>query len=247
MTRKILTICAGLVVAAGTSSASTTCVTTTLATLISGGFTCSWTSVSFSTITFGNFSLINNDDGVGGQVAPSGWAVTFLDTGTAFRITLTPGAGITETSAGSGQGQLYQFLMNYTATDVLGPGGSGAMISEVAGLTGSAQTNGSTQFVKTVKNGAGTTLGSPSDLINTTPTSTATSMSTFAPQTSLTILDSVNISSGTNAGAFATLNSFYNQLGVASAVPEPGSAVYSLFGVVLSAVGLFGRRFRNNR
>ena len=243
MTKKILTICAGLVVAAGTSFGSTTCVTTTLATLTTAGFTCSWTSVSFSTITFGNFTLINNDDGVGGQVAPSGWAVNFQDTGTAFRITLSPGAGITETSPGTGQGSLYQFLMSYTATDILGPGGSGAMISEVAGLMGSAQVNGNTQFVKTVKNGAGATLGSPSDQITTNPTTTLTSTSTFAPQTSLTLLDSVNVSSGTNTGAFATLNSFYNQVGVASAVPEPGSAVYTLFGVLLSAVGLFGKRF----
>ena len=173
---------------------------------------------------------------------PGSWAVAFQSTGTAFRITLTPGTGITETSPGTGQGSLYQFLMSYTVTEALAPGATDAMSSEIAGLTGSAQTNGTTQFVKNVRTAAGTTLGSPAVLIATNPTTTATSSTTFAPQTSLTILDSVNISSGTTSGAFATLNSFYNELGV-SAVPEPGS-IYLLFGAVFIAAAILGKKRR---
>jgi hypothetical protein len=152
---------------------------------------------------------------------------------------LTPGAGITETSPANGQGNLYQFLMSYVATDVLGPGGNGPMTGETAGLTGSGVPNGNVEFVKAVRTATGSSLGSPAVEINTSPTNTGTSTANFAPQTSITILDSVNVNSGTTAGAQATLNSFYNQLAVAT-VPEPGT--YILLGGAFTLLGVLRRR-----
>src|SRR5262245_31012921 len=102
--KKILTIIAGLTVAAGISSADTTCDNTTLAVIIGGPFSCEWTVgfLSPSTVTFENFTVITNGDGAGGQVPLSTWAVSSSEfsggNNNFFRITLTPGSGITETS-----------------------------------------------------------------------------------------------------------------------------------------------------
>ena len=68
-----------------------------------------------------------------------------------------------------------------------------------------------------------------------------TSTATFGPQTSLTVIDSVNVSSGNISGANATLNSFYNELGAFTLIPEPGSYSYMLVGLGFSLVGISGK------
>ena len=168
----------------------------------------------------------------------SNWDVTFF-TGTATSnagflfMQVTPITVLTETSPGNGQGSVYQFLMTYNVTDVTAPDGTGAIIGEIAGLSGIAQTNGTVQFTKSMRSGTGADLGSSSVLITTNGPSVS-STTIFAPQTSISVQDSVNISSGTTSGAFASLFSFRNEVLLLS--PEP--VTYLLVSGALSLLGL---------